>query len=120
MVSGRFIDEFAVSSLERRTYLSDTSFQAGSTAEENTSVLEMTHAGEDHSQAQAVSRGDDFGVFYGATRLNNRGCTSLRGFFHAVRKWEKRVGGYCSALQRSLRFHHGDFYGIDAAHLSGA
>src|SRR5713226_10545147 len=80
----------------------------------------MAHAGEDHSEAEAVGSSDDIVVANGAARLNERGSTGFRGFFDAVREREEGVGGDDAALQRRLRFHYGDFYGVDATHLAGA
>src|SRR5712664_1040998 len=80
----------------------------------------MAHAGEDHSEAEAVGSSDDIVVAYGAAGLNDRGSTGFRGFFDAVREREEGVGGDDAASQRRLRFHYGDFYGVDATHLAGA
>jgi len=83
-------------------------------------VEEVAHVGEEHGEAQAVGGGDYFGVFYGAAGLDNGGGAGLGGFFHAVGEGEEGVGGYDRSLQGVLRFHYGEFDGIDAAHLTGA
>ncbi len=80
----------------------------------------MAHAGEDHSEAEAVGSSDDIVVAYGAAGLNDRSSAGFRGFFDAVREREEGVGGDDAASQRRLRFHYGDFYGVDATHLAGA
>src|SRR5260370_32891103 len=80
----------------------------------------MAHAGEAHSEAEAMGSSDAIVVAYGAAGLNDRGGASLGGFFDAVREREEGVGGDDAASQRRLRFHYGDFYGVDATHLAGA
>src|SRR5580698_4964153 len=83
-------------------------------------VEEVAHAGEDHGEVEAVGGGDDVVVAHGAAGLNHGGGAGFGGFFDAVGEWEKGVGGDDAAGERRLRFHHGDFYGINAAHLAGS
>src|SRR5579883_1678954 len=80
----------------------------------------MAHAGEDHSEAEPVGGGDYVGIAHRAAGLNEGGGAGLGGLLDAVRKRKERVGGDHTARERRLRFHHGDFDGIDAAHLAGA
>src|SRR5580698_5806393 len=54
-------------------------------------VPEVVNARRDHRKAQLVRDGDHFVVAHRAARLNHRGSASLRGFFHAIGKREKRV-----------------------------
>src|SRR5579885_1836155 len=80
----------------------------------------MAHAGEDHSEAEPVGGGEYVGIAHRAAGLNEGGGAGLGGLLDAVRKRKERVGGDHTARERRLRFHHGDFDGIDAAHLAGA
>ena len=80
----------------------------------------MADTGKDHGHSEAVSGGDDVVVADGASRLNDGDGAGFGGFLDAIGEREESVGGDDAAGERRLRFHDGDFYGIDAAHLAGA
>src|ERR1700737_3367739 len=82
-------------------------------------VQEMTHAGEDHGEAEAIGGGYDIVVADGAAGLNERGGAGLGGFFYAIGEREESVGGHDAALQGRLRFRYREFDGVDATHLAG-
>src|SRR5580692_4653753 len=83
-------------------------------------VQEMPHAGEYHGHSEPVGGGDYVVVADGSAGLDDGDGSGFGGFFDAVGEREKSVGGDNASGERRLRFHHGDFDGVDAAHLAGA
>src|SRR5260370_41868606 len=79
----------------------------------------MADAGEDHGETETVGGGDDVRVADGTAGLNHGSGARFRGFFHTIREWKECIRGDDATLQRSLCFHYGNFYGIEAAHLPG-
>ncbi len=83
-------------------------------------MQEVAKAGKDHGEAETVAGGDDVVVANGTAGLDEGFGAGFGGFFDAVGKWKKCVARDDTAFERRLRFHDGDFYGVDAAHLTGA
>ncbi len=77
------------------------------------SVEKVSHAGEDHSHAQAVGSGNHFRIFHGATGLNDAGRSRFCSFLDAIREGEERIGGHRSTLKGFLRLQYRDLYGVD-------
>ena len=81
-------------------------------------MSEVPHTGEDHGQAEPVSRFDDFGVALRAAGLDDRSCADSRDLLDSVGKGEKSVRGSDGAFQWKLRLHSTNLGRVYAAHLS--
>ncbi len=80
----------------------------------------MTHAGEDHGEAEAVGGGDDVGIANGAAGLDDGGCAGFSDDFKPIRKREEGIGSGDASGEREHRLHGAEAGRIDAGHLAGA
>lgn len=82
-------------------------------------MLKVPLAGEDHCDFVLVGGGDDFIVFFRASRLYNRGDAGLGGVFYVVREGEEGIRGHGTAFGFLAGVFEGDQAGLNAIHLAG-